>query len=29
MSGKEGFEKAVAFLKEVVIREKIGQAWWV
>lgn len=29
MSGKEGFGKAVAFLKEVVIREKIGQAWWV
>jgi len=29
MSGREGFEKAVAFLKEVVIREKVGQAWWL
>ena len=24
-----GFEKAVALLKEVVIKEKTGEAWWV
>jgi len=29
MSGREGFEKAVALLKEVVIKEKTGEAWWV
>jgi len=29
MSGREGFEKAVAFLRLLVIREKTGQAWWV
>jgi len=28
MSMQEGFEKAVAYLKSVVIREKTGQAWW-
>jgi sugar phosphate isomerase/epimerase len=28
MGMKEGFEKAVAYLKSVVIREKSGQAWW-
>ncbi|MCC6314256.1 MAG: sugar phosphate isomerase/epimerase, partial [Thermomicrobiales bacterium] len=29
MSVDEGFSKAVAFLKNVVIREPAGQAWWV
>ncbi len=29
MSGREGFEKAVALLKEVVIKEKTGEVWWV
>jgi sugar phosphate isomerase/epimerase len=28
MSVQEGFEKAVAYLKSVMIREKAGQAWW-
>lgn len=29
MSGREGFEKAVALLKEVILKEKVGAAWWV
>lgn len=28
MSVQEGFEKAVAYLRGVVIRESAGQAWW-
>ncbi|MCD4825092.1 MAG: sugar phosphate isomerase/epimerase [Phycisphaerae bacterium] len=28
MSMKEGFEKAVGYLKGILLREKIGQAWW-
>lgn len=28
MSAREGFEKAVAFLKDVVITEKAGGMWW-
>lgn len=28
MSIQEGFEKAVSYLKTIVIREKTGQAWW-
>jgi sugar phosphate isomerase/epimerase len=28
MSGREGFEKAVTFLQDVLIREKAGQAYW-
>lgn len=28
MSEKEGLEKAVAFLQDVVIREKAAQMWW-
>lgn len=28
MSGAEGLQKAVAFLKETVIREKVQAAWW-
>ncbi len=28
MSVQEGFEKAVAYLKRVMIKEKTGQAWW-
>ncbi len=28
MSVQEGFEKAVAYLRSVLIREKAGQAWW-
>ena len=28
MSAKEGLEKVVGFLKEVIIREKPGQMWW-
>jgi sugar phosphate isomerase/epimerase len=28
MSGREGFEKAVAFLKGVLIKEKAGEAYW-
>lgn len=29
MSPKEGLEKAVEFLKEVIIFEKAGEMWWV
>lgn len=29
MSSKEGLEKAVSFLKEVIIFENVGQMWWV
>jgi sugar phosphate isomerase/epimerase len=29
MSVNEGFSKAVAFLKDTVIRESAAQAWWV
>jgi hypothetical protein len=28
MSGREGFEKAVAFLKNVLIKEQAGRAYW-
>lgn len=28
MSLQEGFEKAVEYLRSVVIKEKLGQAWW-
>lgn len=28
MSIQEGFEKAVAYLKNVIVREKAGAAWW-
>ena len=28
MSVNEGFTSAVAFLKDVVIREPAAQAWW-
>jgi sugar phosphate isomerase/epimerase len=28
MSAREGFEKAVQFLKEVLIYEKPGEMWW-
>lgn len=28
MSPREGLEKAVSFLKQVIIRETPGQAWW-
>jgi len=28
MSGDEGLQKAVSFLKDVVIREPAGQAYW-
>ena len=28
MSVQEGFEKAVAYLKSVLIREQAGAAWW-
>lgn len=28
MSVQEGFEKAVAYLRGVLIKEKAGQAWW-
>ncbi len=28
MSVQEGFEKAVAFLKQVIIKEQAGKAWW-
>jgi sugar phosphate isomerase/epimerase len=28
MSVQEGFEKAVAYLRGVMIREKAGEAWW-
>ena len=29
MSPKEGLEKAVAFLKDILIYEKAGEMWWV
>ncbi len=28
LSGKEGFQKAVAFLKEIILREPKGKMWW-
>ena len=28
MSMNEGFEKAVEYLKGVILRQKVGQAWW-
>ncbi len=28
MSAKEGVEKAVSFLREIMIREKTGEMWW-
>jgi sugar phosphate isomerase/epimerase len=28
MSGREGFEKAVTFLKDILIKEQAGQAYW-
>jgi len=28
MSSKEGFEKAVSFLKEIILSEKPGEMWW-
>jgi len=28
MSGAEGLQKAVSFLKDVVIRERVQAAWW-
>jgi hypothetical protein len=28
MSVNEGFTKAVSFLKDIVIREQPGEAWW-
>jgi len=28
MSLQEGFEKAVAFLRNIIIREPAGKAWW-
>ncbi|MCD6219791.1 sugar phosphate isomerase/epimerase, partial [Candidatus Calescamantes bacterium] len=28
MSSKEGFEKAVSFLKEIIVSEKPGEMWW-
>jgi hypothetical protein len=29
MSGPEGLRKAVAFLKDIVIEERPGEAFWV
>ena len=29
MSVKEGLEKAVAFLKPLVLQEQVGESWWV
>ena len=29
MSPKEGLEKAIAFLKDKIIVEKPGEAWWI
>ena len=29
MSPKEGLEKAVNFLKDIIITEKAGEMWWV
>ena len=28
MSPKEGLEKAISFLKEVIIYEQPGEMWW-
>ena len=28
MSAREGLEKAVEFLKSIIIREKPGAMWW-
>ncbi|MDO8685235.1 MAG: sugar phosphate isomerase/epimerase [Clostridiales bacterium] len=28
MSREEGLEKAIGFLKEIIIREKLGKMWW-
>jgi sugar phosphate isomerase/epimerase len=28
MSLDEGFQKAVAFLRQIVLREKLGAMWW-
>ena len=28
MSVNEGFKKAVAFLKDVIVSEKAGEMWW-
>jgi hypothetical protein len=28
MSVQEGFEKAVAYLRTVIIKEQAGAAWW-
>ena len=28
MSTNEGFEKAVEYLKGVILREQAGKAWW-
>jgi len=28
LSLEEGFEKAVDFLKQIVLREKPGKMWW-
>ena len=28
MSVREGFEKAVAYLRDVMIKETAGDAWW-
>jgi hypothetical protein len=28
MSTNEGFEKAVNYLKPIILREKAGAAWW-
>ncbi|MBU0640769.1 MAG: hypothetical protein KKB50_18040 [Planctomycetes bacterium] len=28
VSIQEGFEKAVAYLRSVLIKEKAGDAWW-
>ena len=29
MSPKEGLEKAISFLKDVIIYEQAGEAWWI
>jgi sugar phosphate isomerase/epimerase len=29
MSWQEGFEKAVSYLKSVLISEPAGKAWWI
>ncbi|MHC5003752.1 MAG: sugar phosphate isomerase/epimerase, partial [Planctomycetota bacterium] len=28
MSAKEGFEKAVAYLRPMIIEQPAGEAWW-